>query len=440
MFKLFNIDRLLYSPDAPPSGSGDIFDKQDIFDALNDDTDTGKPEKDEVIDLEIDEEDDKEPEDKKSDKKDKSDKGKDKKDEKDKDDVETETDDDLKKLEEELAEDEEPDETKLELVTPVRRKQILSKYPKLFEDFPYLERAYYREQKFSEYFPTLDDAKETKEKAETLDNFEQDLVAGNTEKILQAAKQGNPQGFNKLVDNYLTTLQKVDEKAYTHVIGNVISHTIYAMVQEARDSKNESLQNAAHILNQYIFGSTKYVPPSKLATEEKVDPGRDELEKEKRAFKQEKYNIASTELKTKVGNLLKSTINSHIDPKNSMPPYVRKNAEREAYEHVNELLVKDTRFRAIVDGLWEKAEKANFSPDTMANLRKAFLGRGKTLLPTAIKKARLEALKGMRMDTKPNNDDTDDNNKVEKTQRNNTGKSRPNSGDKKDKFAGMSTL
>lgn len=58
--------------------------------------------------------------------------------------------DELKELEEEL---EGPKEEDLELTTPVRRKEILKKYPTLFKDFPYLEKAYYREQQFTKYFP-----------------------------------------------------------------------------------------------------------------------------------------------------------------------------------------------------------------------------------------------------------------------------------------------
>jgi hypothetical protein len=57
--------------------------------------------------------------------------------------VETDPDEELKEIEEEL---EPPTEEQLELVTPVRRKEILTKYPNLFKDFPYLEKAYYREQ------------------------------------------------------------------------------------------------------------------------------------------------------------------------------------------------------------------------------------------------------------------------------------------------------
>src|SRR5215831_19879700 len=57
--------------------------------------------------------------------------------------------DELAELEEELTG---PKEENLELVTPVRRGEILAKYPNVFKDFPYLEKAYYREQQFTETF------------------------------------------------------------------------------------------------------------------------------------------------------------------------------------------------------------------------------------------------------------------------------------------------
>src|SRR4030095_17039531 len=74
--------------------------------------------------------------------------------------------DELEELVEELAE---PDESKLQLVTPVRRKEILKKYPNVFKDFPYLEAAYYRDRQFTEVFSDLDNAKEALGKAESFD-------------------------------------------------------------------------------------------------------------------------------------------------------------------------------------------------------------------------------------------------------------------------------
>ena len=83
--------------------------------------------------------------------------------------------DELKEMEEEL---EGPSEEDMELMTPVRRKEILAKYPQLFKDFPYLEKAYYRDQQFTEVFPTIQDAKIAVEKATILDRFEQQVVNG----------------------------------------------------------------------------------------------------------------------------------------------------------------------------------------------------------------------------------------------------------------------
>src|SRR5262245_60605887 len=94
--------------------------------------------------------------------------------------------DELKEIEEELKAPE--DENLLEITTPVRRKEILAKYPKLFKDFPYLEKAYYREQQFTELLPTIADAKLAVEKAQILDRTEQQVMSGDIIGVLSAYK------------------------------------------------------------------------------------------------------------------------------------------------------------------------------------------------------------------------------------------------------------
>src|SRR5687767_11360934 len=105
---------------------------------------------------------------------------------------EDEEEDELKALEEELAE---PTDEQLESMTPARRKDILKKYPTLFKDFPYLEKAYYREQQFTQVFPTIEEAKEASVKAGVLNNFENDLLKGNTVTILKGVKQQDELAF-----------------------------------------------------------------------------------------------------------------------------------------------------------------------------------------------------------------------------------------------------
>lgn len=298
----------------------------------------------------------------------------------------------LKEIEEEL---EEVDDEKLELTTPVRRAEILKKYPTIFKDFPYLERAYYREQAYTEIVPTIDDAKVAVEKARTLDAFEENLMTGDTERVLRAIKDTDANAFNKVADNYLETLAKVDEKAYYHVLGNVISHTINSMVKESKNSKNEALEAAAQILNQFAFGTSEPRQASKLSVDKPENSERDEIEKERESLRRERFIEIRDELSTKINNLLKSTIDSHIDPKGSMTDYVKKNATREVVEELQTSIHGDKRFKLILDKLWQNAARNNFKKEHVDKIRSAYLSKAKTLLPTVIKKARNEALKGM---------------------------------------------
>jgi hypothetical protein len=301
--------------------------------------------------------------------------------------------DELAEIEQEL---EGPTEDQLEFVTPVRRKEILAKYPQLFKDFPYLEKAYYREQQFTEVLGTIDDAKIAVDKAQTLDRFENEIMGGATENILKAVKEENPDGFLKIVDDYLPTLARVDERAYMHVLGNITKHTIVAMVKEAKASNNDALQNAAALLNQFVFGTTNFTPAQNLSRGENPQQRQQEeqVNKREQEFMQRQFENVNTDIGTRVNNTLKNTIEQHIDPKKSMTDYVRRNATKDAIETLQGLIDKDPRFRALTDRLWESAFKDNFSKVSTDRIRSAFLSKAKTLLPSVIKKARNEALRG----------------------------------------------
>lgn len=403
---LRNIQYPFFAPETavPSTGGGSTsgtqsdLSKDDILDYLNkDDTDDDNKE---IIPLD----DDRKPE-----KKAKEDKEDDVEDDKDEEEEEDEVEDPLKALEDEL---EEPGEEKLELQTPTSRREILKKYPKLFKDFPYLETAYYREQEFTKLLPTIDDAREAVEKSKVLDNFESDLSGGNTEEILQAVKKESPKGFTKIVDNYLETLGKVDREAQLHVISNLTKSTIMNMVRAARESNNEVLEQAAVILNQWAFGTSRWQEPTKLTVEEtKVDDGRAEIEKEKKAIQRQRYETANTELTTKLSKAFKATIENKIDPKDSMSEYVKRQAVREANENLEQLMSKDTRFKTLVDRLWENAFKNGFDDASKAKLRQAFVSKAQTLLPSVISKARNEALRGIGKRVKDDDSRQDDESK-----------------------------
>jgi hypothetical protein len=420
MFKPFN----LYSPEdvagkgVVDTGLPNPQDSQDVIDFLGDD----KDEK-EVIDLTPPKkEKEKEPEKKETKKETKEKKDEDEDEDDDEIELVDEDDDELKAIEEEL---EGPKDEQLELMVPARRREILKEYPDLFKKFPYLERAYYREQAFTEITPTIEDAKLAVEKANVLDNFEKELMTGSTEKIIRAIKEESPDGFNKLVDDYLPTLEKIDERAYHHVLGSVIKDTIVAMVEEAETSKNESLRTAAQLLNQFVFGTSKFEPQKPLSSDKPKENKNDDVNKEREAFLKEKLEMAQSDLNTKVQNILKATIDGNIDPKKSMSDYVRNKAAEDVQKTVERLLSQDTRFKTVLNKLWEAAAKDKYSKNSIDTIKSAILSRARTLLPAAIKTARNQALKGMGKRVK---EETEEENNKEKESK---PRSRDNSGDNK---------
>jgi len=288
----------------------------------------------------------------------------------------------------------EEDEELVELKVPVSKKKILAKYPNLFKDFPYLETAYYADQSYKEIFPTLEDAKEAQERAGILSNFESNLLSGDSTKLLQSVREADPNAFNKIVDNYLPTLAKVDQNAFNHVVGNVVKNTIVAMAQEARNSNNEDLNKAAILLNQFVFGTSNFKPPTNLAKTE-VDGEKSEVNKERQQFYAERFNIARDDLSGKLQNTLRATIDLNIDPKNAMPQYIKKHATSDTMDLLDKAIKGDKQFYVMYDKLWEQALKQNFSRESVNMIRSAYLAKAKTVLPQIIGKVRNDALRGL---------------------------------------------
>jgi len=346
----------------------------------------GELSKDQILDLLSDDSDEKDDDEKLELKED------DEEDESDKEKEEDEKDDDKEEKKELKLKDDEDEEDDEEIVTHLHRKEILKAFPKLFDKYPQLEKSWYKEQEYTELFSTLGDAKEVLEKAETLDDYEKSLMEGDTESILQAVKDSDDKDtWNKVVDDYLPTLAKVDEKAYFHVLGEVIKNTIISMSGEAKKTDNKQLQAAAQLVNQFVFGTSEFQPTEKLSKTN--DTGNDKLEAEREEFMQERFETARDELDTKIQNVLKSNVTEYIDPKDAMSSYVKKQAIREVMEDIQERISQDASFAKVLDKLWITSRDNKFSPVTTKKIRSVYLSKAQTLLPSVIKRIRIEALK-----------------------------------------------
>lgn len=410
---LFN-NLILLAPEETPNSSGpkEEMSIEKMVDFLGKD-DENKEDKEEVLDLEDDKEDKEDKKGKKEDKEEKEDEDDDEITESE-DEDEDEEDEDDKEID---LEDEDIDET---LIAPVRRKEILAKYPKLFKEFPYLEVAYQRDRQFTEIFSHPKEAAEALNKGRTLDVLYEDLKEGKIEKILKAVKNYNEESFNKVVDDYVVTLKNVDDNAFQHVLKNWTKDIILSMLDESKGLEEDdakALRMAAQILNQFMFSTKKFEPKTKLSkgetTKREDDPREKQLREREEAINRKAFEESKDSVNTKIDNVLKATIAANIDKNGQMPPIVKEVASERALQKLNSVIANDKIFRGHLDRLWEFAFRNNYSKPSMDRIRSAYLSKAKQLLPTVIQKARSKALEGMKM----NSVDSDKESKTDKVRK-----------------------
>lgn len=279
-----------------------------------------------------------------------------------------------------------------EISAPPRKKDVTAKYPDFFKQFPWFEKMMFRDRQYTELFGSFDDAKEVADRSKNLEEFETDLLSGKTERVLASVKSADAKAWDKIVDDYLPALNRVDKEAYFEVVGNVARYFIKGMFEEGKKSENNDLQGAAAILNQYLFGTSTYTAPKQRVAEEKNEESQ-KLTKEREDFARERFDTVRVDLQTKVDNTLKATISEYIDPKGEMSSYVKKNAIRDALMQVHELIGGDAAFRRNLDKLWEASFSERLSTNSVNRIRSTYLGKAKNVLGAVIKKARAEALK-----------------------------------------------
>lgn len=296
------------------------------------------------------------------------------------------------------------DDEILELIAPTGKKEILKKYPNLFKDFPSIERAYFREQKFTEIFPTVKDAQEAATKVANYDRLSFDLLNGNALEVLQQVKEASPLGFNKIVNNYLATLGQVDKQAFFYVMAAAVERIVESMIKEADRKKNEDLKTAALILFEHIHGTSELKSVGAYGPEPQGNENSP-VARERQQFNQERLETAFTDLSVKIRNTIKGTIHENIDPSKLMTDYIKENAVDKCFEQMEKVLVADTRFQVVMDNLWKKAAENRFSQESLNKIRGAYLSKAKSVLPKLIQRERQIALTGLGRNGKIDEDD-----------------------------------
>lgn len=365
MFVKFMFLNVLLAPEDSGSGSGPVEEKSlDIGDMVKY-FGEGLDEKDTEEKEEIDEEGDE-------------------KDKEGKDDKEDEKLDELKLDDEENQED-------IVLNDVPSLNSITKKYPTILKDFPQLKPIFYREQQYSEVFPTVKDAREAVEKVRSYDNFENSLLSGDISAVLNSVKEADKEAFDSITDHFLNTLGKVDSEARLKIIGRVAKDIAVSMAQNG----DENMKLAAQYMHKYLFNDAnitgyKLNPPKSDAKDEKATL----LDKREQEFVQSQLDTHVGDVSTRVENLLTKSIEEVIDSKNQMTPYVKSKAIKDIIASLDDELKADSRWTAALNQAWIDAGRNGFNRAKLDKIRNSCLHKAKGMLPAIMRRVKAEALKG----------------------------------------------
>src|SRR6266516_2047961 len=182
------------------------------------------------------------------------------------------------KDEELIGEEEEPkittDEDKLldevQNYRGIDFKKLKEKYPDFAktDQFRALRDSFYRESKFSELFPTVEDAQEALENHETFIKLNSEIIdKGSISGLLVAIKEANPDSLRKVSEEFLDAVNKIDNSLYVKAIEPVVrrlAKQIYADGMKHKSRNPESTEAQALIataknLGMWAFDDTDFV-------------------------------------------------------------------------------------------------------------------------------------------------------------------------------------
>lgn len=283
----------------------------------------------------------------------------------------------------------------------LRFKEVTSKYPNLFKDFPQLRHAFFREQEYSGVFPTVEDAKEAAQKAESYTYLEADLLQGNPQNLLLSVAQANPQAFSSIVEQFLPTVYSMNKDAFYQVTQPILTNALRAAFNEANANGDKNLAVAAQYINRYLFGKVDIDDTRPIRQERAPDPERQQFEQERQQFIQQRMTEFESDVHSTVRGEMEKLVSAGLDPRNELNEFTRKTIIKETLAQIGAVLTKDSRHTATMNSLWRRAMQSGLSAEHKARIMEAYLGRAKELLPTIRAKVRSEAIGTPKAKTNP---------------------------------------
>ena len=286
-----------------------------------------------------------------------------------------------------------------EVPTKIDVKALSEKYPDLFKKFPGLRHTIFREQEYAKLFPTIEDAQEAQDDAESFDYLRDVVLAGNVTDFLSTVKEADPAAIDKIASNFLPALYKESQDLYIKITAPLLVNAVRSAYMEGESAGNDNLKNSALFVSKYLFGDFRAAQGKMGAGEvggvgkpgaEKAPPS--EVDKQRQEYYEERIRTLRSEVEETTTASMKDKISQDIDPDEVLTPYVRDSIIRDTLKEIDRQLGKDERHVKYMGSLWRRALKAGLPAEWKSRLQTAYLARAESLIPAVRSKFLSDAL------------------------------------------------
>lgn len=294
-------------------------------------------------------------------------------------------------------------------------KKLREKNPEFAktEQFKLLRDAYFREGKYTELFPTIEDATEAAENNETFGKLNyQILTEGSVEGLLESVKAASPEALQKISENFLGTLSKLDDNLYINAITPVVKNIIRKMHLQGKKalSKDENSQEgkalAATARNMWKWAfpnddDDNAIDKADVVKSNEPSQREKDLSAREQKLEQDKYTGAFTT----VGNSVDKRVNTLIDEgleAHKLNDFTKDVLIEKIKSEVEKQIQSDDSHMKRMQSLWKRAKDEGYSNPSLSRIATAYLERVKPIIPSIRTRLVRVALGGKK------NDDTKD--------------------------------
>lgn len=292
--------------------------------------------------------------------------------------------------EEEKTEEEDEEEPEVSTSSQPTVKDIKTKYPNIFKEFPSLRSAFFLTPKFLNVFPDPETAEEAASKAVEYDSLESSLVGrGDPSLLVKTLSDNNPKAFRKIIENFGEAVREVSKEDYIALSTPIIEELLYHASKHGERTGNKNLELAAKHMANYVFANGGEIRD--VSRKEKAQPSEaeKELEEERTNYAREKFQSALGEISEVTIKAVDDLLAERLD---TLTPFERKAVIKEARQEIDDVLQKDKAFQNVLRGLWKRATESGYDSSSKSRIKSAWLERARAIAPGIRNRLRQEAL------------------------------------------------